>query len=246
MTIAEKLHMLHRIWRYRLRTEQSSLSYLMQQDLEGTTVLDIGANYGIYTYWMSKKVGRQGTVIAFEPQPELEDSLLDLKDTFHLTNAIIHTEGLSDHAHHFNLVRGSVGSGGARLEQESDKTPEGANLERVSISLTTLDDYVSKHTLDNLSFIKCDVEGHELAALKGGEAVLKEYMPTLLFECHDPEAKKGELFAYLTGLGYTGFFLQRGKKIHYSHFAKYPYSKVTNNYRNYIFATKERAGTLSE
>lgn len=236
--------MLHRIWRYRLASEKDSVQYLLNQDLAGTTVLDIGANRGIYTYWMSKKVGKHGKVIAFEPQPELGEFLLDLKASFKLTNAMIHNKGLSDKAGSLNLLRGCIGSGGARLEQENDKQAQQADIQRIKVALTTIDDFFKENALEKLSFIKCDVEGHELPALKGGAMTLKKYMPTILFECHDHEAKEGALFSFLADLGYTGFFMQNGKKIHYKNYDKYPYSKATFNYRNYIFVTEERAGKL--
>lgn len=69
-------------------------------------------------------------------------------------------------------------------------------------------------------------------------------MPTLLFECHHEEAKKGEIFSFLAELGYTGFFMINGKKIHYKKFDQYPYRLPTDNHRNYIFTVGEGVGTL--
>lgn len=225
--------MLHRVWRYRLNAEKDSVAYLLAQELEGTTVLDIGANKGIYTYWMSRKVGKTGQVIAFEPQPELGEFLLDLKNTFKLTNVQIQNKGLSDQAGHFNLLRGYAGSGGAQVERENEK-PSQAGLERIQVELVTLDDFFKENAPDKLSFIKCDVEGYELPAFEGGKNILSKHMPTLLFECHDSEAREGSLFSFLADLGYTGFFIQNGKKIHYKNYDQYTYGSRIS-YRNYIF-----------
>jgi len=71
-----------RVWRYRLRTEKDDIRFLLNKDLKGDTVIDIGANKGIYSYWMSKKVGEEGKVVAFEPQPKLMDHLTQLKADF--------------------------------------------------------------------------------------------------------------------------------------------------------------------
>ena len=79
--------------------------------------MDIGANRGIYTYWMSKKVGDRGRVISFEPQPELGDFLQDLKKSFKLNNVEIQNKGLSDEEGKFDIFRGFVGSGGAKSEK---------------------------------------------------------------------------------------------------------------------------------
>ena len=82
MNILEKAHVIHRSWRYRLRHEKDSIKYVLGLNLDGAIALDIGANKGIYTYWLSKKVGKDGKVIAFEPQPELGEYLNDLKKSF--------------------------------------------------------------------------------------------------------------------------------------------------------------------
>ena len=71
MRLFDRLHFLHRAWRYRLRAERDELAFVLSRDLRGATVLDIGANRGIYSYWMHRVVGATGQVIAFEPQPEL-------------------------------------------------------------------------------------------------------------------------------------------------------------------------------
>ena len=43
-------------------------------------MVDVGANHGIYSYWMHKKVGAGGNVVAFEPQAELGIYLGQLKN----------------------------------------------------------------------------------------------------------------------------------------------------------------------
>ena len=54
----------------------------MQLNLKGATVLDIGANKGIYCFWMIRAVGTSGRVIAFEPQPEMCKSIEQKKALF--------------------------------------------------------------------------------------------------------------------------------------------------------------------
>lgn len=235
MNIIDKAHMLHRFWRYRLRTESESVKFLLDQRLKGDTVIDIGANKGIYTYWMSKKTGKEGRVISFEPQPELETFLNDVKKSFNLSNVSIVNKGLSDTAGKFRMYRKKPGAGGAKLAQQGEVISENEGLREVEVSVTTLDDYVKEKNIDNISFIKCDVEGHELSVFKGGEKILRANMPTLLFECMHKEAVKGELFSFLTDIGYKGFFMQNNKKIDYRKFKDYPYRKPTTEHRNYIF-----------
>lgn len=70
MKIPYKLHMLHRCWRYRLRTEKESIRYILSinKKIQSITAIDIGANRGIYSYWLSKQVSKGGQIIAFEPR----------------------------------------------------------------------------------------------------------------------------------------------------------------------------------
>ena len=67
-----------RAWRYRLRAERPEIRFLLNQLQLGHTAIDIGAHKGAYTYWMSQRVGSSGQVIAFEPQPELNQTISKL------------------------------------------------------------------------------------------------------------------------------------------------------------------------
>ena len=65
-----------------------------------------------------------------------------------------------------------------------------------------------------MHFIKCDVEGHELEVLQGGQRVLREDRPVLLVECVDSRPEVGQtdrVFPYLEALGYRGYFFPNGR-----------------------------------
>lgn len=230
MNFFQKTHMLHSAWHYRLNTEKNDIYFLLNQELEGKTVIDIGANKGIYSYWMSKKVGPKGKVFAFEPQPELEKQLQDLKKSFKLDNLAIINKGLSCVKGREKLFRPEPGSGAASLHNNCP------NWQAIDVDITTLDDYYDK--LSQVKFIKCDVEGHELNVFKGSRRILKRDNPCLLFECHHAEAQKQDLFLYLISLGYDGFFCHKKNLIHFSEFNNYPYRKKKERHRNYIFLPK--------
>lgn len=50
--------------------EKAEIAHLCSLAKKGDTVVDVGANIGFYTIYFSKAVGPQGTVLAFEPDPE--------------------------------------------------------------------------------------------------------------------------------------------------------------------------------
>ena len=233
--------MLLRLWKYRLREERESLAFMRRQSLAGRTVLDVGANKGIYAYWMSRQVGPRGRVVAFEPQVDLRPHLEELKRSYRLGNLQIESRGLSNRAGTAAMYRDKPGALGATLQAGPGDAGAARWGESIEVELTTLDEFAEAAQLDNVSFIKCDVEGHELAVFQGGRRLLERQRPMLLFECHHAEAERGELFAYLAELGYDGVFYRGKRAIPYAAFAEHPYRKPTVRHRNYMFAHRAAA-----
>lgn len=225
----EYWHMLHRAWRYRLRTERDEIGFLLEQDLDGKLAVDIGANRGIYSYWMHKKVGPNGKVVGFEPQPEMIKALEQLKNSFKLSNFTIVHSGLSTEPGELQLVRRPDHWGGASFERE----PTG-DEESMIVPVTTLDQHAQEHFDRPVSFIKCDVEGHEPMVFQGAERVLREDRPTLLFECHERQLADGSFFAYLEGLGYSGSFFFDGGLLPIDRLDELR-ARIEKPYLNYVF-----------
>ena len=75
MSIIETIRMILRCWVYRFKSEVPSIKFVRNLDFSNTTMIDIGANKGIYSIYMSRAAGENGSVIAFEPQPELGEHL---------------------------------------------------------------------------------------------------------------------------------------------------------------------------
>lgn len=245
LSLIEKLHMRYRFARYRYKSEVPDIRYVLESNLEGKTVLDIGANKGIYSYYLSRKVGPQGKVYAFEAQPELGEHLLSVKESFGLLNLEIVNKGLSLEPGILKMGRTKIGSGGASFNYKTD-----SNLDEINILVITLDDFFSEESREKIQFIKIDVEDHEYQVLKGGEKFLTRDHPTILLECSDEKAKEGKLFDFLAGLDYSGFFYfvnpkdharyrhkDRGHYVSYTKFDQYDYVRPTVDRRNYIFTT---------
>lgn len=245
LTLKDKLHMVHRCWRLRFKSEVTSIRYVRNTPIRGMTVLDIGANKGVFCIYMSRAVGPDGTLVAFEAQPELGSHLDRIKEGFALDNMTLVNEALSSKAGTLTLRRPVAGSGLASFHTDGD------DLESIEVPVIRLDDYVAENALEPVGFIKCDVEGHELDVFRGGESMLRRDMPTLLFESHDSEISDGALFSFLTGLGYDGFFFHvspedhrsllhkgRGRFVHFSEYANYDHVHPDVHHRNYVFVKK--------
>jgi len=209
MRMWEVLKAYHRFWRYRLRTERDELAFVFKQRLAGSTIIDIGANRGAFSYWLHRCAGREGRVVAFEPQPELGEFLTQLKKRLRLNQLTIVRNGVSDRPGTLQLVRPRGHWGGASFHLD----PKQADCEVIPVPVTTLDDYASQNDLGRVSFIKCDVQDHELSAFRGGVNLLTTHKPTLLVEQLDNVFQTREVPEFLYSLGYRGYFFYQRKLV---------------------------------
>lgn len=167
----------------------------MSLNLEGSTALDIGANKGIYCYWLSKAVGPSGHVLAFEPQPEMVDYIGRRGRHFLNDNVRVIPTGLSNRIESATLLRDYAGHGSASLDHDRKTSCS----QELLVTLKRLDDF---GRIESLKFIKCDIEGHELAAFEGAKLTLRDHLPVVQFESVVANAPR--LFEFFLSLGYSG------------------------------------------
>ena len=79
------------------------------------------------------------------------------------------------------------------------------DIETFEIKSKKLDNFTFSN---RISFIKIDVEGHEMSVIKGAENTIKQYKPTLLVEIEEKHSKQKVLDSinYINSLGYESFF----------------------------------------
>ncbi|MBI1840573.1 MAG: FkbM family methyltransferase [Verrucomicrobia bacterium] len=179
---------LHRCWlgTYE-REKQRALSKILSR---GMVVCDIGANTGFYTLLMSRRVGREGHVHAFEPSPGNLAFLRQHMALNKVSNATVHGEALSDGVGQA-FFDTSPGSYQGRLD------PKG----RTPVSVTTLDHLWEQGALPPVDLLKIDIEGAEAGALRGGERLLRRFRPTLFLATHGVETHR-ECCRLLRSFGY--------------------------------------------
>jgi FkbM family methyltransferase len=169
----------------------------------GDVVLDIGARWGTYTSLLARAVGPTGLVHAFEPNRRHSRALRSIARA--AGNVRVHSFALSNEAGgaalHIPLVGDRPSDGLASLDR-----PIGPHR-TVQIERRRLDDL----EFERIDFIKCDVEGHELAVLRGGEATLRRLRPPVLVEIEQrhPGADVELTLEYLEDLGYSGYTVHR-------------------------------------
>lgn len=165
----------------------------------GDTVLDVGANIGVYTRFCSEFVGDSGKVISLEPVPEIFSYLSHNVRSLRLKNVECLNLAASDHDNDFDaMLVPQYSTGGSNL-YEAALSSDG-NIRVRSIKLDTL-----FHSLSP-QFIKCDVEGHELACVRGAIGIIRRCRPMWLVEVSCQET-----FELFKSLDYDGYSYIDGK-----------------------------------
>ena len=176
----------------------------------GMTFLDVGAYFGIYALTASLKVGENGRVIAFEPSP-----LQARRLRWHLLINRCKNVGVEQLALGYNeakcdlFVPGDGAEGFSSLRSPEIRAP----IRRIPVSVMPLDVYARRHYLEQIDFVKVDVEGGELDFFKGAAGTLsRSQRPVILCELQDARTatwghRAIDAAAFLQGLGYKWFSL---------------------------------------
>ncbi|MEK7707637.1 MAG: FkbM family methyltransferase [Verrucomicrobiota bacterium] len=200
-----KARFIWRALRARFRDQTTELKAIRKAVRPGDTVCDIGANKGSYLLWLARWV-RPGRVIAFEPQEPLARYLTEVCARLRLNNITVEAKAVHSTTGQLTLhVPGSGDSPGASL---SARVATRETCRGVSVPVVSLDDYLKAE--GRVSCLKVDVEGSELNVFKGAEVILRRHSPLLVFECEIRHLESGsvfDVFAFLTGLGYSGEFV---------------------------------------
>ncbi len=172
----------------------------------GTTVLDIGANIGVHSVAFAAFAGPKGQVLAFEPSPKVAARLAQNLELNRCTNVTVVPLAVSSSSSKDATFFSPTGSnrGLGSLQKNFDL----ANSEQFSVDTVALDDMVEQ--LGDISFIKIDIQGHELSALRGMVATIRSHRPVITFELeheylNDPARYVDEIHQLFTGLAYRLF-----------------------------------------
>jgi FkbM family methyltransferase len=166
----------------------------------GDTVLDIGANVGLFSFLGSAIVGDKGTIHAFEPS----------KNTFDALNSNIKLNGLSNVQPHqlaLSNENGTISMGDAADDALNFIDINQANKNGEIVKMQTLDSFLKNNNINKVDFIKIDIEGAEFFCFKGAIEMFKSHPPIIIMECNENWCKRFgysvfELLTFLNGFGY--------------------------------------------
>ena len=180
------------------------------------TVFDIGANVGQFTFLLGHVVGREGSVHAFEPVPVTFEALRAAARRNPVPARLVLNDcALSDVASTVSLFvpGGDLTQASMTRHRTSSWSAGGATVRTCQgITADSLDDYVSRRGVGDVSFVKCDVEGAELLVLRGARSLLsRPAPPILLLEVYEEWTRDfgyapRDLFEFLAKTAGYGFY----------------------------------------
>jgi FkbM family methyltransferase len=182
------------------RSAEAELSLLGNMIGRSDVTVDAGAHYGLYTRALARLSAK---VHAFEPLPQIAQILRRTS----AANVVVHEVALSDRDGEAELrVPRSGAHLGHALASLEPSAIGGEHFLAMRVHTARLDALVREH----VSFVKIDVEGHEMSVLRGGEGLIDRYRPVFLVEAEERHnvGATASLFAFFRQKGYHGFFLR--------------------------------------
>lgn len=193
--------------------EKGSLDIIGKILNKNDVFVDVGANIGLMSIYAALKVGAEGRVIAFEPNPNTKNLLVENLELNKIHNVRVEGMALSSESKNSKIYdRWDINRGGASLIKPANPTHS------YDIQETTFTEYFNPE--QEIKLIKIDVEGYELEVLKGAKTFIlnSKTPPMLIIEFSSMRINTfGEdtepLYAFLKDLkNYRIFKTLRGKE----------------------------------
>jgi len=146
--------------------EQHVTSFFCSIIKKGMTVVDVGASLGYYTLLAAKRVGNNGKVIAFEPEPYSFEILKRNIQVNGWKNVQIFNIAASDREEQLEITSPLTGLAGSSLHKYLHFRKRTFNCKAVPLDVF--------FTGESPDVVKIDVEGAEVRVLRGMRKVLRD------------------------------------------------------------------------
>lgn len=177
---------------------------------ENDVILDVGANLGWYGININKRYPSY-QIHYFEPVPDTYERLLRNLELNNLKTCSANRFGLSCETKEERFYYDVKASGASSLAdlRELDST------QQIVVRMMRLDEYARQANIQQLDFIKCDVEGSELFVYQGGRKTLQKYKPIVFSEMLRKWSAKfhyspNDIIDLFRDLGYGCFVIREG------------------------------------
>jgi FkbM family methyltransferase len=175
--------------------EAGEVKFLESIAKEGMHAIDIGANIGITTIAIAKRIRRRGRLYSFEPVPEYSNILKENISSNGLENVKVYELAVTDQVERAPFYQKELSSG-IVFEQGAKK---------FEIPTTTIDRFLTAEKIGRIDLINMDCEGSELLVLRGAEETLSKNKVKIFCEIHHDFLKQlgqsiEDIVQYLQGL----------------------------------------------
>jgi FkbM family methyltransferase len=195
LTDFESFHHALAVW-YRGDAEMEVLRRLTAGD---GTFIDAGANFGVYSLAVARS--SPVPVLAIEPQTHLAEAIRRSANANGFENLRVVQTALGDETGSTTLHLPPGGSGAASIVRH-----EGVRMAaHIAVGIITLDQLCHDFGVMRVQCLKMDVEGAEIAVIRGARSVLQRDQPFILFEASDDESEQSPVFCLLREFGYSSF-----------------------------------------
>jgi FkbM family methyltransferase len=180
--------------------------FLQALDFKGKTVYDVGAFHGLMTLFFASRA-RQ--VVSFEPNSRNYRRFHENLALNRIQNVIVRKAGVGSRRQTAQMAGNPLMPGGSSVDESIVAGLRRGGQATVSeeIAIVTLDEEIDETGLPPPDFIKIDIEGWELEALRGAQRTLARFKPALFLEMHgetmaEKMRKAQEIVTFLWDCGY--------------------------------------------
>ncbi len=184
------------------RHEQETTAQFQRFVKPGMVVLDIGAHVGYYTRLSAELVGKTGRVVAVEPHPRtfevLQRNTKNLRNVTLVQTAVAEEESTAELYDYLMMsASGSLHYDETLLETQragvgsSDVAPrikEEFPVEKFTVRTVRIDDLLREQGIQQIDFVKMDIEGAEISALRGMRNTIERSTNLILVMEYNPQA----------------------------------------------------------
>ena len=212
--------------------KEKDFFHFMKLIPDGGLVLDLGANIGVTSYHLSKKLP-MSTIFSFEPLELNMNTLRRIKKRYNLKNIQEYLVAVGEENGTLEMVMPvikNVPMHGLSHVIHEGNTENNEGL-KYKVPVVYIDGFEPIKTAEKkVTAMKIDVENFEYFVLKGGEKLIKKDHPIIYCELWDNENRK-KCIALLNNLGYSALLLQKNKLV--------PFEQATVEKHNFFFLADE-------
>ena len=169
----------------------------LKRDIKNSSFVDVGGNVGIYSLYFKKNYNSK--VFIFEPDDNNLNLLINTKLKNNYSNFHIFPFGLTNEEKMMSFLIDDISGSTGTFSKER-------NIPQIRMGIQNKKDIISmkldtfKKVINNISWVKIDVEGHEIEVIQGMIEIIKRDEPNLIIESNDIKISK--IYEMLKPLNY--------------------------------------------